>query len=64
MNTEEYENWLMECASLVRHETVWRLLVNEGEWRSAWEAGFTPTQAVRVTMLDVLAPRVGEVTWP
>lgn len=59
----EYEQWLAECASLVRHETVWRLLVNEGDWREAWETELTPTDAVRLTMLDVLAPEVGQVTW-
>ena len=64
MKRMDYDGWLAECAGLVRHETVWRLIFNEGDFWEAWETELTPTEAVRLIMLDVLAPKVGQVTWP
>lgn len=58
-----YKTWLNECEALVPNPEVWTML--EGwQWTEAHEAGWTPTQAVRLALVDCLAPKVGEVTYP
>lgn len=62
-DTHDYDQWLNECEALVPNHEVWIML--EGwQWIEAYGVRATPTQAVRLALVDCLAPKVGEVTYP
>lgn len=58
-----YDQWLNQCEALVPNHEVWTML--EGwQWTEAYETGWNPATAVRLALVDSLAPTVGEVTYP
>lgn len=53
----KYNEWLDECRSLVISQ-AWPLL-SAWSWDEAYETDLRPHTAVRLALLDVLAPEVG-----
>ena len=56
-------DWMQECKALVLYPEAWDLL-DGWQWTEAYEAQWSPATAVRLALVDCLAPTVGEVTYP
>ena len=58
-----YNEWLTQCEALVPDPEVWTML-DGWQWTEAYDAQWRPATAVALALVDTLAPRAGEVTYP